>query len=345
MFRKHRILLFYGLFSLCLLCSYNKTQAQQRPQYSQYIFNNYLLNPALSGIENYTDVKLGYRGQWAGLEGAPVTSFFSINAPIGSEFVNGDANSFQSEDGQNPFSRYNRSEYRASEPHHGIGMMVVSDKTGAISQTDIQGTYAYHLGISSSLNLSVGVSAGVSHQQINAAMLTFKDQGDLTILNLNGNAWKPDISFGLWAYASDYFVGFSVQQLIPHGQFVNAGGQSSVNQTVPHYFFSAGVKLFLNDDISMIPSALLKFTEPVPVSFDISTKFSFQNKFWLGGSYRRNDSFVGMAGFNLNSFINVGYGYDMSTTPLKTASSGTHEIFISLLLNNRFKLTCPEHGF
>ncbi|MEP6701060.1 MAG: type IX secretion system membrane protein PorP/SprF, partial [Bacteroidota bacterium] len=64
---------------LCvLLCT-----AQQRPHYTQYILNNYILNPALSGIENYTDVKISTRDQWVGLNGAPKTSYFSIQAPIG----------------------------------------------------------------------------------------------------------------------------------------------------------------------------------------------------------------------------------------------------------------------
>jgi hypothetical protein len=40
--------------------------AQQRPHYTQYILNNYILNPAISGIENYTDVKLSARDQWVG---------------------------------------------------------------------------------------------------------------------------------------------------------------------------------------------------------------------------------------------------------------------------------------
>ncbi|MFI5188558.1 MAG: type IX secretion system membrane protein PorP/SprF, partial [Chitinophagales bacterium] len=52
--------------------------AQQRPHYTQYILNNYILNPALSGIENYTDVKLSARDQWVGLNGAPETFYFTV---------------------------------------------------------------------------------------------------------------------------------------------------------------------------------------------------------------------------------------------------------------------------
>ena len=59
--------------------------AQQRPHYTQYILNNYILNPALSGIENYVDVKLSTRDQWVGLDGAPKTSYISIQGPIGNK--------------------------------------------------------------------------------------------------------------------------------------------------------------------------------------------------------------------------------------------------------------------
>ncbi|WP_262886702.1 type IX secretion system membrane protein PorP/SprF [Mucilaginibacter humi] len=65
----------------------------------------------------------------------------------------------------------------------------------------------------------------------------------------------------------------------------------------------------------------------------------------MGGSYRHNDSFGILAGFNLSSFINVGYSYDITTSSLNTVSNGTHEIVIGLLLNNRYKVTCPQHGF
>src|ERR1700761_3787768 len=110
-----------GAFICCMafFAGLQSTFAQQRPQYTQYVFNNYLLNPAVSGIENYTDVKAGYRSQWTGLEGAPVTSYITINAPLGQDFVNGDATAYPAESGINPQSRLYTQDYQASEPHHG----------------------------------------------------------------------------------------------------------------------------------------------------------------------------------------------------------------------------------
>src|ERR1700753_1941521 len=101
--------------------------AQQRPQYTQYVFNNYLLNPALSGIENYTDVKAGYRSQWTGLQGAPVTSYLTVNAPLGSDFIKGAATEMPAAGGTDPASRSYTQYYQAAPPHHGIGFTLVTD--------------------------------------------------------------------------------------------------------------------------------------------------------------------------------------------------------------------------
>ena len=70
------------LLGLCLTGFFAGVHAQQKPQYTQYILNNYIINPALTGIENYTDVKLSHRHQWVGFQDAPVTTYFTIHKPI-----------------------------------------------------------------------------------------------------------------------------------------------------------------------------------------------------------------------------------------------------------------------
>ena len=333
-----RLLLSICLFTQCAI-------AQQRPQYTQYVFNNYLLNPAVTGIENYTDAKLGYRSQWTGLQGAPVTSYFSINAPLGADFVQGDATAFPASGGENPSSRSFTQDYRAAEPHHGIGFMVVADKAGPISQTNIDATYAYHLGLTAKLNLALGVSAGFNNLSINREMITVVDQNDNVINNLQGSQWKPDVGVGIWAYSSNYYIGLSAQQILPQNLYVTTSTSATQSKTVPHFFATAGFKVFLSDDVTLLPSALLKFIDPAPVSFDINMKLSFRDRFWFGGSYRKDDSYAVLVGFNLSSVVNVGYSYDITTSALRTVSNGTHELVLGILLNNRYNLKSPQHGF
>jgi type IX secretion system PorP/SprF family membrane protein len=320
------------------------TVAQQRPQYTQYVFNNLLLNPAVTGIENYTDVKAGYRSQWTGLQGAPITSYLTVDAPLGNAFLQGDASAFPASGGENPSSRLYTQNYMAAEPHHGIGFTLVSDVAGPITQTNIDATYAYHIGISSNVNLSLGVSAGMSRISLNTSELSLETPIDPAIANGNNSQWKPDLGTGVWLYASNYYVGASVQQLLPTNLYFSTNNYNQ-SKTVPQYFLTSGVKLFLTDDITLMPSFLIKVINPEPVTYDINAKLSFQDKFWFGGSYRHDDSFGVLAGVNISSFINIGYSYDITTSALNTVSNGTHEIVISLLLNNRYKVTCPQHSF
>lgn len=333
----------YLFFILCLGVSAGF--AQQKPQYTQYVFNNFLLNPAVSGIENYTDVKAGYRSQWTGLEGAPVTSYLTINTPIGQNFLQGDATAFPANGGINPSSRLYTQNYMAAEPHHGIGFMLVSDKAGPITQTNIDATYAYHLGLTERLNLAVGVSAGVSHASLDLTKLSFENQSD-PLLNRGSNGqWKPDLGVGVWAYSSSWYLGASVQQILPQNLYFSTENAVNQSKTVPHFFVTGGVKVFVSDDITLMPSFLVKVINPVPVTFDVNAKLSFQDKFWIGGAYRKDDSYSVLAGFNISSFVNVGYSYDITTSALRTVSNGTHEIVIGILLNNRYKVTCPQHTF
>jgi len=333
-----------AVFLLTIFIVLNQAgKAQQRPQYTQYVFNNYLLNPAVTGIENYTDVKLGYRSQWTGLQGAPVTAYFTINAPLGDKFLQGDATAFPSAGGENPASRLYTQNYRAAEPHHGIGLAIVTDKAGPIDQTNISASYAYHLGITEKLNLAVGVQGGVNHLYINTARLLLEIPDDQAINRLENNTWQPDLGIGIWAYSSAWYFGLSAQQILPQNQYITSGSEGNQSKTVPHLFATGGFKVFLSDDVTLLPSALLKYIKPLPTTFDINMKLAFRDKFWFGASYRKDDSYSVLAGFNLSSFINVAYSYDITTSALRTVSNGSHEIVLGILLNNRYKLTGPQH--
>jgi type IX secretion system PorP/SprF family membrane protein len=331
--------------ALSLLFCIAALYAQQKPQYTQYVFNNYLLNPAVTGIENYTDLKAGYRSQWTGLNGAPVTSYISINAPLGRNFIDGDAMAMPSGGAVNPFSRdYSRS-YLSAEPHHGIGGMVVTDRAGPITQTNIGASYAYHLGVTDRLNLAVGAMVGLNHISLDLSQIVLADPNDPAIISGRNSQWRPDVSVGVWAYAGDFFIGASAQQLVK--QTLNFGEGSNYNQskTVPHLFLTGGYKLYLSEDVTLLPSILFKFVQPAPTSFDFNMKLAFSDKLWLGGSYRHNDSYSAMAGVNINSIISIGYSYDFTNSNLRTVSNGSHEIVLGILLNNRYKVNCPQRSW
>jgi len=320
--------------------------AQQLPQYTQYILNNYLLNPAVSGIENYTDIKAGNRQQWTGLEGAPVTSFFTVNLPLGKRFLQGDASAMSAGSSSNPMSRSYKQNYMAAEPHHGIGLAIVNDKAAQLSQTNVTLSYAYHLGITHKLNVALGVAAGVNSSNLNVSDITLGSSAtDPAIANNNVKQLKPDLSIGLWAYSSSYYIGASVKQLLKQEYSYSSVSTSYQSESVPHLYLTGGVKLYLSESITAVPSVLIKKVSSVPLTFDATAKLAFKDKFWIGAGYRRKDAFSALAGFNISSLVSVGYAYDHTTSSLNSVSNGSHEIVLGLFLNNRYKVTCPMHTF
>ncbi|MEO6522138.1 MAG: type IX secretion system membrane protein PorP/SprF [Mucilaginibacter sp.] len=320
-------------FVAILLLMFIGVKGQQQPQYTQYIFNPLLVNPAVSGIENYVDVKSGYRNQWSGLLGAPITTFFSITAPLGHNFVQGDALQVP-DNGDNPIGRSFVQSYRAAEPHHGIGFTAMSDKAGPIRQTNIDVTYAYHIGIGPNLNLSAGVSAGITNISLDASAISVENSQDMAINNANYSQIKPNLNVGVWAYSATYFAGVSVQQLVPQTLSFSTSSVYNQGKTVPHFYITGGYKFFLSDDVSLIPSIMYKIVQPAQNTIDLNMKMAFRDHFWIGGSYRQDDAVAGMIGFTISSFLSVGYSYDYTSSNLNTVSTGTHELVLGIHLGN-----------
>ena len=157
------------------------------------------------------------------------------------------------------------------------------------------------------------------------------------------NSLKPDFGAGIWVYSADFFIGVSAQQIIPQKIYFSENTVKQQSKLVPHLFATAGYRMFVNDDISVIPSVMLKYVQPTPVQFDLNAKFQYRDLLWVGGGYRIKDGFTGLVGLNVSNTFNVSYSYDYTTSPLNTVSKGTHEIVLGFLLGNKYGDWCPRN--
>ena len=341
--RKGMLVLLGGIF----FC--NLTMGQAKPSYSQYVLNNYILNPAVTGIENYTDIKISNRNQWTGINGAPVTSYFSIHGPIGKKDLRTSATSFQVP-GQNPRGEQYWEDYTAPEPHHGVGLIALNDKAGYINRWSLFASYAYHKPISIKTTLSLGFNAGMTSVNLDRSKIDFAslDPTDPAVGYSNGELKKikPEVGAGLWLYSSDYFVGLAVQNIVP-GKVNFAKNNDNATYYTPNYFLTAGYRFLLSDDLNMIPSAMLQYWQPQLLGVHANVKLQYQDKFWLGGSYRYGDlisGYSGMAGLNISNTFNISYAYEVATTNrLRAYTGNTHEIMVGFIIGNKYGDTCPRN--
>jgi type IX secretion system PorP/SprF family membrane protein len=322
--------------------------AQQQPHYTQYAINNYILNPALTGIENYTDVKISHRQQWVGFTDAPVTTYFTIHTPLGKKDYRATATSFGLE-GENPRGSSYWQNYESAQPHHGIGLKIINDKTGPINRFGGYISYAYHLGIGAKTSIAAGFEAGIRNISLNAAKLNFDPNLPVSVDPAVGsskeiNNVKPDFGAGIWVYSGKYFIGLAAQQIIP--QTVYYSNNTVKNQTaklVPHIFGTAGYRFFVNDVVSALPSIMVKYINTLPTQVDANIKFQYRDFLWLGAGYRFKDGVSGMAGINISNTFNISYSYDYTTSNLNRYSNGSHEIVLGFLLNNKYGDWCPRN--
>jgi type IX secretion system PorP/SprF family membrane protein len=321
-----------------------QTLAQQKPQYTQYTLNNYLLNPAITGIEDYADVKLGTRHQWSGLEGAPVSYYATFHMPIMKDM--------------NPASKVQRSRvlpkeattkkkpstYRRIRPHHGLGAMAMATATGPLKRSSLNLSYAYHQPLSRTLRVAAGVAPGVTQYSLDPNQVRVINPNDPAIMDGRVNEAKFDLNMGLWLYSYNYYLGVAGTQLVPNKREYLTSGKAEDNsgKLQKHYFITGGYRLDVSPGLALIPSVMVKMAQPSPVSVDATLKAIYGDRIWAAASYRHNESVAAMAGINISYLLDLSYSYDVSTSPLGSSNTGSHEVVLGFKLRNTTRVLCPQ---
>lgn len=291
---------YIGLFSLLVGVAF----AQQLPQYSQYMLNELAINPAVSGKDEYTDMRTNVRHQWLGITDAPRTYQLSIQGPIQSKNM-------------------------------GLGMNLYTDIVGPTRRTGLNFTYAYHAKLKKDMFLSMGVSAGFLQWGIDGSKITLRQDGDQSILNTYQTTIVPDFGAGIYFHKKDvFYIGFAVPQLYraPIPLYAGAGKNSNL---VNQFNLNGGYKIKLSDDFKLEPSFLLKKEFPAPVMLDLGIRCMYQEQVWLGASVRFRDAISALIGYMYKNYLLIGYSYDFTTSSLQKYTTGTHEIMLGIRFSRK----------
>jgi type IX secretion system PorP/SprF family membrane protein len=285
--------------------------AQQDAQFTQYMYNTVNINPAYAGSRGNLSIFGLYRTQWVGMEGAPETNSFSINAPTGNEKV-------------------------------GIGLSFINDKIGPTSENNISADFSYSITVSENAKLSFGIKGSANLFKLDPNKLTPEDEGDPEFQDF-GNKFSPNIGAGVYWHTDKAYVGFSIPNFIETNRY-NSDDTAIYKEKINYYLIAGYV--FNLDNYEMIkfkPALLTKMVEGSPLQVDASANFLFNDKFTVGLAYRLSASVSAMAGFQISDGLFIGYGYDHETTQLAKYNSGSHEIFLRFELMNKFsRMTSPR---
>lgn len=270
-------------------------KAQQDPQYTQYMYNMNVINPAYAGTKEHFTFGLLYRKQWVDIEDAPTSFTFYGEGPAGKNV--------------------------------GVGLSVIADKIGPITEQNVYGDVAYRLKLGENSNLSFGIKAGATFQKVDFSKIipTLPDPAE-GIFGKNSNDVTANIGTGIFYYTDKYYASFSIPNLIKSAHLDYDG--KKYGSDVSHYFLTAGYVFDLNPNLKFKPSFLLKSAFNVPSSLDVSANFLYQEKLEIGATYRLQDSFGLLVNFNVTPDLRIGYAYDHIVSGLNITTSSSHEIII-----------------
>ena len=276
-------------------------KAQQLPQYSNYMINDYVMNPAIGGTNDYFEGKSNNRYQWMGITDAPRTYILSVNGPSKNLKV-------------------------------GVGGMLFTDIVGPTRRTGFYLSYAYHLQVADKVKISFGLSGGILQFMVDGSKITLRDPADMVISNGLQSVLVPDFGAGIYAYSTDHkwYIGASVPQILQNRLKFFDNTTTSLSTLATHYYASAGYNFNIGEDFKIEPSTCIKYVKPAPVQFDLGLRGIYKDKFWIGGAFRYLDAISAMVGFTMQGNITFAYSYDFTTTNIKKYSTGSHELMIGI---------------
>ncbi len=296
---------------IIILFTANNINAQQDPQYTQYMYNMNVINPAYAGSSDATSIGILYRDQWRGIEGAPKTGTMNIHFPAGKNV--------------------------------GLGFSAISDEIGPVSETNLYVDFSYTLNFANENKLAFGIKAGGTFHDIGLADLTVINPND-PFFSYDANENTPNLGAGLYFYKPNkYYVSLSVPNILESihldNEDVEFGNESR------HLFAAVGYVFDINENFKLKPHSFLKYAPDAPPSIDINANLFMYDFVEFGLGFRTDDSVTAMINFLVTPSIRIGYAYDSIQSELSFLTDASHEIFINFDINFKTKVSRSPRYF
>jgi type IX secretion system PorP/SprF family membrane protein len=268
--------------------------AQQDPLYSQYQFNQLMINPAYAGIYNRFAVGAISRFQWAGIDGSPRTNTITANSALADGKI-------------------------------GVGAVILNDRFGVNNNYEIQLASSYNIKFSESSKLAMGIQGGYIQYGYDFTNVNMDFLDDPEIVFGHDNFSKPNFGVGFMFLNPNFFVGASIPRILNVSVM---DGSTQSERYKRHYYLSGGVAAEI-DRIPFKGTALIRSIAGESYSVDLTASVLLDNVMWAGVTIRDIKHFGVLAIFQFGESLKIGYSFELPTNNLIHGSYGTHELSLS----------------
>jgi type IX secretion system PorP/SprF family membrane protein len=273
--------------------SLSNAQALLEPSGTQYFQNQYLANPAMAGTEKGLHLNGAYKGQLNGIDGAPVTKFFTADYAVGNRV--------------------------------GAGINIFNDVAGLINRTRVGLTYAYHLPLTDADHqLHFGLSLAWNVQRIDYKNLNGEvNDPSVGAFNRRDNYFEAE--YGM-AYTD---TKLTLQASIPNVRSLFTGDNKAVDGG-GIFFTAASYKFAVDETISFIePKLCYRGVRGHDNIIDAGVNVSLlDNVASVMAMYHTSKSVTAGVGVKIVKMVSILGMYTAQTSGVKTTVDGTYEVGI-----------------
>ncbi len=202
----------------------------------------------------------------------------------------------------------------------GLGLTYINDQLGDEGTNYIYGNFSYTVPLSQKVNMAFGLNAGVTNYSL-------ENPDPLDPFFTDGfTKWNPNLGAGIYVSSRMWYIGLSSPRLL--NTDLNQGEFAAIERN--SYYVIGGKVFDIGGATKFKTTAIAKFTNGAPATYDVTANLLFFDKLWVGASYRFNDAdnFGAMVDYQLSNSFRVGYAYDLPTSAIKPYTGGTHEIIL-----------------
>lgn len=281
-----------------LLLWITDSYSQQDPQYTQYMYNMNIVNPAYAGSKGTLSLGLLGRSQWTNVNGGPQTMSFDAHAPVGKKV--------------------------------GMGLSMIADEIGPAKEQNIYADFSYTISTSQEGRLAFGLKGGVTLLNVNLLDVVLPQTltSDDPLFDENINDAFPNFGAGVYYYNDKWYAGFSVPNILKSEHLDKENINTKASEEV-HYFLTTGYVFDLSSTLKLKPSVMIKGVTGAPISFDVNANVLLYDRFEMGASYRWQDAVSLLFNFGVTRSFRVGYAYDYTISEFSNSNTGgSHEIIL-----------------
>lgn len=274
-------------------------------------------NPSAVGNTDFLRIRGGGRLQWVGIDNAPRTFLGVADMP-----------------------------FKIGSKRLGTGLRLSQESIGLYHTLDLGAQIAYKLKKWGGM-FSFGLEVGFVDQSFKGSEVYLPDNDDyhqgtddaIPTTDIHGTAF--DLGAGVWYEHPRFYAGLSCSHLTAPTITMNAENAAGGSETSGDrryefevkrsLYFIAGCNIPVRNTLfEVVPSVLVR-TDFGFTTGEIMARARYRRMFSFGVGYRWDDAVIATVAAEIKNFY-IGYSYDYSTSAIRAASSGSHELFVGYSL-------------